>query len=454
MSNRIYIFACVVLAAPALNAQESADEQRVPRAVSITPAVGAENVDPNLKAIRVQFDMPMSHDGYSFVGSGPNFPQPTATARWIDAGTCELPVKLKANWEYRFSINSPRFQNFRSVWLVPAMPRSCHFKTGGITSIKRSPEEQRALNIESFDALCNAIRSRYAYLELRPLDWEELFAEHRRDVVLASTIEEWTSRSAKMLAAANDVHLTFKMDERVFSTAVREVRPNYAWEGVAAIIPGVERLGPDVAAGMTDDGIGYILIAGWSAQVGEQLDRVEATLGRLSDAPGIVIDVRPNTGGSESLARRIAAWFVDRSQVYAKHAYRRGPGPDDFTPVRERTIEPHQPPRRYTGPVAVLMGPACMSSCEAFLLMMKQAPRATLVGQRSFGSSGNPRPTFLPNGVLVFIPSWKAMRPNGTTFEGQGIEPDVRVLSEGVDFARHDPVLHAALGFLRQSKTR
>ena len=94
-----------------------------------------------------------------------------------------------------------------------------------------------------------------------------------------------------------------------------------------------------------------------------------------------------------------------------------------------------------------------MSSCEAFLLMMKQAPDARLVGERSYGSSGNPEAVFLPNGIKVMVPSWKALAPDGTCLEGKGIAPDIVVPSVGVDFNADDPVLRRALDLLRSSKT-
>ena len=81
------------------------------------------------------------------------------------------------------------------------------------------------------------------------------------------------------------------------------------------------------------------------------------------------------------------------------------------------------------------MGPASMSSCESFLLMMKQVPGCTLVGQRSYGSSGNPQPVDLGNGVTAFVPSWKDLRPDGTCLEGEGVEPDVEVKAGPRDFA-------------------
>ena len=99
--------------------------------------------------------------------------------------------------------------------------------------------------------------------------------------------------------------------------------------------------------------------------------------------------------------------------------------------------------------VAVLMGQANVSSAEAFLQMMNQVPGCTLVGERSYGSSGNPQPVDLGNGVTAFLPSWKAMFPDGTPLEGKGIEPDIAVKATEAELRDRDPVLEAALKALR-----
>jgi C-terminal processing protease CtpA/Prc len=90
-----------------------------------------------------------------------------------------------------------------------------------------------------------------------------------------------------------------------------------------------------------------------------------------------------------------------------------------------------------------------MSSCESFLLMMKQVSGCKLIGRRSYGSSGNPQPVVLANGVIAQLPCWQDLRPDGSCFEGEGIAPDVDIPGEAKDFAARDPVLEAALKQLR-----
>jgi len=461
------MFIYLILSAPGV-AQEPPDRDtsRVPRVVSVEPAIGAAEVDPSTREIVLTFDTAMSRNGYSLVGEGPAFPGVTDRPYWRDAYTFVIPVKLRAEWEYRFSVNGPGAGNFRSVWLVPAEVTECRFSTGGMDRVQRDADEQLRVNVASFDALADAIRQTYAHLDLRGLNWEQLFAEHRRDVVRQPTTSEWLRGAAKMLAAARDVNLWLELgDERVASfesPAVEPMRP----ELLRPYLPDARALNEALVVGETPDGIAYVLIRTWSNRAARQLAEVHGFLSDHRVAKGLIVDVRGNTGGSEELAKAVARWFVSEKRIYARHRFRRGPGPADFSPPRARTIEPNPPTRRFDGRVAVLADASVRGACEEFLLMMKQADRAAIIGQRTFGASGRPAPANLPNGVTAYIPSRQTMSPDGAGFEGQGIEPDISVAprqesvtgrdqerSSGAvpnGLADGDPILERALEHLRE----
>jgi len=161
---------------------------------------------------------------------------------------------------------------------------------------------------------------------------------------------------------------------------------------------------------------------------------------------------RSNSGGSELFALEIAGCFVDKPVVYAKHVYRKTNASAGWGKIRKRTLEPNKDRPKYRGRIAVLMGQVNMSSCEAFLLMMKQIPNCKLVGAKSYGSSGNPKPYDLGNGVEVWLPSWKVLRLDETCFEGQGIKPDINVRTGKRSLKQKDPVLKSALRYLRNRR--
>lgn len=178
----------------------------------------------------------------------------------------------------------------------------------------------------------------------------------------------------------------------------------------------------------------------------ELLDAAFAALTELQKSPALIVDVRFNSGGDETMAREFAGCFIRKRAMYARHVNLDPSSPTGFSAPVARWLEPTANRPAYAGRIAVLMGPANMSSAEAFLLMMKQAPNAKLIGARSFGASGNPQPQPLANGVTVYLPSWKAMLADGTVFETKGIAPDIEVPTAAGQ--RDDPVLARAVEWL------
>ncbi|OQY05640.1 MAG: hypothetical protein B6I25_05290 [Planctomycetales bacterium 4572_13] len=84
--------------------------------------------------------------------------------------------------------------------------------------------------------------------------------------------------------------------------------------------------------------------------------------------------------------------------------------------------------------------------------MMKQVSGCKIVGEPTQGSSGNPKPHDLGNRVTVYLPSWKALLPDGICFEGKGIRPDILVKVQSNQITTKDPVIEAALKELKRGE--
>ncbi|MGH7151800.1 MAG: S41 family peptidase, partial [Planctomycetota bacterium] len=289
-----------------------------------------------------------------------------------------------------------------------------------------------------------------SYRDLRGVDWTAAFAEASPTLEASETPAAFAREAARLLARAGDLHVTVRVGDRVLGTASRSVTPNCDLARLDALVPGWKRHNDAVATGRFEDGVGYVAITTWSPADRRWLDPVYAALDELAGGGGLVVDVRLNSGGDELLARDFAACFVPAPAVYSRNAYRDPSSPDGFTRPIDRVVEPRKDRTPFPGKVAVLMGVANMSSCESFLLMMKQVPSCRTFGGRSYGSSGNPKPHELGNGVTAFLSSWKDMCPCGVPLEGVGIYPDEEVKADREALARGDPVLDAALAWLRE----
>ena len=98
-----------------------------PKIVSVTPADGAKDVDPNLGEIVVCFDRPM-REGWSLIGNG--WPKCIGEPEF-DASMKQLTIKvqLKPATEYRLEMNRGRYRNFKSADGVPLAQCAYTFTT-------------------------------------------------------------------------------------------------------------------------------------------------------------------------------------------------------------------------------------------------------------------------------------------------------------------------------------
>jgi hypothetical protein len=112
--------------------QKALDDKR-PKVVRMTPANGANNVDPGLKTLQVVFDRPM-RDGWAMCRDGANCPKGTGKPCYDSRRTtCTIPVELKPDCEYVFRLNAPHYQGFQSEEGVPLKSVLVSFKTRALS---------------------------------------------------------------------------------------------------------------------------------------------------------------------------------------------------------------------------------------------------------------------------------------------------------------------------------
>ena len=84
--------------------------------------------------------------------------------------------------------------------------------------------------------------------------------------------------------------------------------------------------------------------------------------------------------------------------------------------------------------------------------MLAQCPQVTTMGDRTAGSSGNPRQIRLAGEISVYLPRWIDMDPAGKPIDTVGVEPKAKLSFAPAEFtATFDPVLDAALKKLRET---
>lgn len=245
----------------------TAGAQERPRVVQTFPENGATAVDPATTELRVVFDQPMGH-GVSFVRGGPTFPELAGQPYWTSATTVVLPIRLEPDRTYWVSINSDRYQNFRGVNGLPAIPYPISFRTApsaGTGSLGRD------VNLKSVTQLKAAVEDRYSHRDLRDIDWDARFAEFESQLIDAKTPGAFAFLAGQLLEAARDIHIFLKVGDEILPSFRRSVRPNADFDLIKRQVPGFQAINDLVATGRFPDGPAYLKIDTWHGERAEDI---------------------------------------------------------------------------------------------------------------------------------------------------------------------------------------
>jgi hypothetical protein len=194
----------------------------------------------------------------------------------------------------------------------------------------------------------------------------------------------------------------------------------------------------------------------------------------LASRPNLIVDVRDNNGGSDGTYEALIPWLAApttlmvgveflatpenllsteqvcdwlsaepaacRTQMAPVAAAMRAGQPGEWVrlpghgpSVARRLERTHDMPRR----VAILIDRNCGSSCEQFLLDMRQSYKVKLFGRPTHGGldCSNLRPHLLPSGQRsLFYATSRSMRLPALPVDVAGVQPDV-LLPKPVDAA-------------------
>jgi len=297
-----------------------------------------------------------------------------------------------------------------------------------------------------FDSLWTTFDREYSYFEHKRIDWNAMRAAFRPRAVAAGDQNAFIAVIREMLANLHDLHVLLR-DPNGGTILTYQPTDFVNWDR-AVWQQYVNRTqwtswGTDSGFGVLD-GVPYFALGSWNTAAVRTAD-FDAALERFRTAPAIIIDVRMNGGGNDSLAFEVAGRFAPSTINAGYVKFRNGPAHTDFGSPMTRTVSPRGP-WQYTGRVYLLIGRRCASSNESFIVAMGTRPNVTLAGDRTIGATANPGTFNLANGWTYTVSRWIEYTPDNQVIEDNGIAPDILVPASRADFAAgHDPVLDWAL---------
>lgn len=204
--------------------------------------------------------------------------------------------------------------------------------------------------------------------------------------------------------------------------AEQEARLEYGTASIEpqgpAFFPASVEVHKNITYGVTENGFGYIYTRRCYQDVAQQVD---VALEALGDVPGMILDLRANSGGAYQQEQLMGRFIPKGKSIsFDKRYVSRGPRP-------------------YGGPVVVIVDGLVTAAGETTAAMFKDDGRAYLIGEdTTAGMCSRTSSVQLPSGMFSLRVSTRSdmQRANdGRGIEGIGVAPHETVPYEPADLA-------------------
>jgi len=283
-------------------------------------------------------------------------------------------------------------------------------------------------HVGNFEALWNIMDTRYCYLDYKQINWDSIHNVYKERVDTNMTDYELFTLFGQLLSELKDGHVNLYSD---FNTSrYWKWFTDYPANFSSSLIYNNRYLGTEYFAvnglryaKIQNNEIGYIYYGDFSERFTDA--NISHIFTYFKDCKGLIIDVRNNGGGYLDLSEQFASYFFTDETVTGYMQHKTGNGHSDFSkPVAIKT--PAHESIKWQRPVVVLSNRMSYSATNSFIVRMKLAPNAVIVGDNSGGGGGLPISSELPNGWMVRFSS-SPMYDAAMQHTEWGIEPDVKV---------------------------
>ncbi|MBN2213259.1 MAG: S41 family peptidase [Bacteroidales bacterium] len=311
-------------------------------------------------------------------------------------------------------------------------------------------EEQPENNPEAvFENLWHTFYEEYAPFEERNVSWESAYNKYRPLVGPNTSEDELFDILSDLLAILDDGNVILiapdreifyssrirreKTDDELFNRSV--VKNNY-------LETGFEESSDEsyIYGKIRDENIGYI----YFDYVGVSFLELDDFLTQYESAAGIIIDLRHNQSGDFTFCFSEIGRLVDKTRFVFRSKTKNGSGKNDYTAWKEWNINPSG--NYINKPVMVLIDRYTIGAGERSVMVFKALPNVTLIGDTTNGAHGIMIGRELANGWYYSLDPQKVEMPDGKSYEGIGIAPDINVKNDISDIdSGTDKVIQSAI---------
>ena len=288
--------------------------------------------------------------------------------------------------------------------------------------------------LHRFEQAWRLVKDYYYDLDYRGVNWNEVGERYRRLVAAASSWKEVYELLDDMYAELGDDHsriisppeaqqalrgalcysLPFPVPEEDTSEeeaewqkeVASEESSDYEWDSFKYNLK---------------DNIGYLRLPNLIDEaIAEDVKKAVKDFDKQG-VKGYILDLRGNPGGLALTMAEVAGVFM-RGLPWRIVTRTKGVMPQPTIPFWGKPLTEK--------PLIVLIDKGVNSAAEGLAGALKQAGRATLIGERTAGNTEVIIPYCFPDGGVAMLASGVLAPFNGPTWEGRGVEPDIKINNE------------------------
>lgn len=286
-------------------------------------------------------------------------------------------------------------------------------------------------------------------MALKAIDGEPAMAHYRR---LMTEVRESSTPWARTRGAIRRI-VAGEIDSKISMTFTRVAASGDGGDVVDIAVTmkrRIFRMPPEIISRVLPSGHGYVRFTNF---LGGLESGILAAIDRMKDAPGMIVDLRNNGGGSLSMSNTLISKFLSEKTRGAQVLTRTGrPITVAFIPVMKLETElDGNKENAYAKPLVILTNENSASASEIFASTLQDLGRATVVGQRTCGCLlGYLGYADLPGGGQLAYSEIGFVSPKGKRIEGVGVTADIEIKSTREDILlNRDRALEAAVTFLK-----
>ena len=297
---------------------------------------------------------------------------------------------------------------------------------------------------ENFEYLWKECDEKYAYFELKNIDWDAVKEEYASKLYEGMTEDSLFNVLGGMLTELQDDHTNLFSDFNRSSFGVQYLgQDNFDWRIIVDnyISKDFYKSGPFSHNFLDNGEIGYVRLPAFTGTVDDT--NLDFILNRYKDTKGLIIDLRENGGGAASDIFSILSRLIDTETLLNYSRIKNGPGHDDFSDPAPVNLTPYEG-IRYTKKVAVLTDRGTYSAGSFTSLATKALLNVVLIGDTTGGGLGLPNGGQLPNGWTYRFSITQALTLDKSPGYEMGVPPDIPMLFDWNDLAK-DEILERAI---------